>query len=192
MKKINSIWLKRRKSSGDMLSSIQYINGFSMFAMVPESGLLDCSFTSDIKCFLIAVTNDKVHEYMAEASATHVQEGSSPTHPVLKQDPSTLPTFTWQHHFSNSWTCQHWWGGRVLAQDSCRNGRRRRNIKQGGGGKFLQGGEEQLASGSEVTWMMLEAKLQLYWLFSPSQTFAKFSWLWRTTALPIFDQVCSD
>lgn len=43
-----------------MVSSIQYINGFSMFAMVPESGVLD--FTSDTKCFLIAVTDDKAGE----------------------------------------------------------------------------------------------------------------------------------
>lgn len=71
-----------------MVSSIQYINGFSMFAMVPESGVLD--FTSDTKCFLIAVTDDKAGEYVADASTTSVQEGSpclSPTHPVLKQGP---------------------------------------------------------------------------------------------------------
>lgn len=93
-----------------MVSRIQYINGLSMFAMVPESGVLD--FTSDIKCFLIAITDDKAGEYMAEAFATSVQQGSpclSPTHPVLKQGPGP-----WLHSLSstipvtNSWTCQHW------------------------------------------------------------------------------------
>lgn len=61
-----------------------------MFAMAPESGVLD--FTSDIKCFLIAVTNDKASEYVAQASTASVQEGSpclSPTHPGLKQGPGS-------------------------------------------------------------------------------------------------------